>query len=114
MSIYKNEKANPNLITSYLEKNTTPISKKRSSSILSPVESIHQNKKANTGECNMEDASEVKMPTDTIADVKSDNLKCLLIPLMEKVDKLRETVDTKYERLESTITTQKKRFPRIA
>ena len=42
-------------------------------------------------------------------DVSSDNLKSLLIPLMEKVDKLREALDTKYEKLENTINMQKER-----
>ena len=54
MSIDYKDKANLNLITTYLGKNKTPVPKKRSSSVLSPSESVHQNKKDNTGDCNME------------------------------------------------------------
>ena len=41
-------------------------------------------------------------------DIESGNLRNLLIPLMEKVDQLREAVDSKYTMLEDVITTQKK------
>ena len=56
---------------------------------------------------NMEDGEEGTTSSNSNTDVSSDNLKSLLIPLMEKVDKLREAVDTKYEKLENTINTQK-------
>ena len=36
------------------------------------------------------------------------NLKDLLVPLIEKVAQLRESVDTKYSKLESAISMQKK------
>ena len=38
---------------------------------------------------------------------ESENLKSLLIPLMKKVDQLREAVDNKYTKLEDAIATQK-------
>ena len=39
---------------------------------------------------------------------ESNNLKSLLILLMDKVDKLRESVDSKYSKLEDAIAMQKK------
>ena len=39
-------------------------------------------------------------------------LRKLLIPVMEKVDQLREAVDTKYEKLENEITTQTRKYQR--
>ena len=42
-----------------------------------------------------------------IEDLNIGNLKSLLSPLIEKVDQLRDAVDTKCTKLESVITTQK-------
>ena len=109
MSIDYKDKANPNLITTYLGKSKPPVPKKRSSSVLNQSESVHQNKKANTGDYNMEGGEEGTTSSNSNTDISSHNLKSLLIPLMEKVDKLREAVDTKYEKLENTINMQKKR-----
>ena len=92
-------KDSQNLITSYLEK-----SKKRNSSVLSPVEQEHQSKKANKGEAKMDSTSEMQ-PKQNETD--ADNLKNLLIPLMEKADQLREAVDNKYSKVQDAITTQK-------
>ena len=38
----------------------------------------------------------------------ANNFKSLLIPLMEKVDKSRESVDNKYAKLVDAITTQRR------
>ena len=46
-------KDNHNLITSYLEKSKSNASKKRNSSVLSPVEQEHQSKKVDTWEAKM-------------------------------------------------------------
>ena len=99
VNISTDNKDSQNLITSYLEK-----SKNRNSSILSPVEQEHQSKKANTGETKVDSTPEMQ-PKQNETNV--DNLQNLLIPLMEKVDQLREAVYNKYSKLEETITTQK-------
>ena len=103
----KNNINSPKLITSYLEK-----SKKRNNSALNPVEQEHQNKKPNTGIVKMdkENASQDGLNESPIevGTIESNNLKSLLIPLMEKVGKLRESVDSKYTKLEDAITMQKK------
>ena len=103
----KDNKNSPKLITSYLEN-----SRKRNNSILSSVEQEHQNKKHNKGIANMDnecanlevmDSSQIEVGVSN-----ADNLKSLLIPLMEKVDKLRESVDNKYVKLEDAITMQRR------
>ena len=91
----------PKLITSYLDK-----SKKRNNSALSPVKQEHQNKKPNTGIVKMDKEGLNEIPMEMRA-TESNNLKSL-IPLMEKVDKLRESVDSKYSKLEDAIAMQKK------
>ena len=56
-----------------------------------------------------------KMETDPIDKVQHDhgdsnteNLKSLLILLMDKVNQLRESMDRKYTKLEDAISTQKR------
>ena len=103
----KNNINSTKLITSYLEN-----SKKRNNSALSPVEQEHQNKKPNKGIIKMDkESASLKGLNECPIEVgitESNKLKSLLIPLMEKVDKLRESVDSKYTKLEDAITTQKK------
>ena len=54
---------------------------------------------------------EVSLSTRTgMEDVNLGNLKNLLVPLIEKVDQLRESVDTKYGKLESAILTQRRKI----
>ena len=77
-------KDSQNLIISYLYKSRTP--EKRNSGILSPVEQEHQSKKANMGEAKMDSTLETQSRWN---ETKVDNLRSLLIPLMEKVDQLR-------------------------
>ena len=108
MSIDCNEKTNPNIITSYLGKNTPAVPRKSSSSVLSSVELVQKNKKANNSSCNMEESNLEELTSNTSAEANPDALRKLLLPLMEKVDQLREAVDTKYEKWENAITTQKK------
>ena len=95
-------KDSQNLITLYLENSRIP--KKRNSSVLSPVEQEHQRKKANAVEAKMDSTLETQSGWNK---TNVDNLKSLLIPLMEKVDQLREAVDSQYSKLEDAITTQK-------
>ena len=103
----KNNIKSPKLITSYLEN-----SKKRNNSALSPVEQEHQNKKPNKGIIKMDkESASLEGLNESPIEVgitESNNLKSLLIPLMEKVDKLRESIDSKYTKLEDTITAQNK------
>ena len=101
-----NSRDSPKLITAYLEK-----LKKRDNSVLSLVEQEHQNKKHNKGEKDME-KNMATVPNEDKRDdntpkMETDNIKELLVPLLEKVDRLRETVDNKYSKLEDAITTQK-------
>ena len=79
---------------------------------MSPVEQEHQNKKPNKGIVKMDKVSASleglnESPIE-VGITESNNLKSLLIPLMEKVDKLRELVDSKYTKLEDAIKMQKK------
>ena len=101
-----NSRDSPNLITAYLEK-----SKKRDSSVSSPVEQEHQSKKPNKGKKdvykNMETVPNKDKSDAMTAKTETVNIKEILVPLLEKVDKLRETVDNKYSKLEDAITTQK-------
>ena len=101
-----NSRDSPKLIMAYLEK-----SKKRDSSVLSLVEQEHQSKKPNKGKKDV-DKNMASVPnkdkSDAItAKTETDNIKKLLVPLLEKVDELRETVNNKYSKLEDAITTQK-------
>ena len=41
-------------------------------------------------------------------DSNTENLKSMLLPLMEKIDQLRESMDRKYTKLEDAISTQQK------
>ena len=91
-------KEKANLITSYIEKSNRRPSQKRSSSVLSPVEKKHQNKKVNME--NNENNQQIEGPN-------IGKLKSLLGPLIEKVDQLRDAVDSKYTKLETAITIQK-------
>ena len=79
---------------------------------MSPVEQEHQSKKPNKGVENMDKDMVPRQQgrkSDSITDnVDMKNIKDLLIPLMEKVDKLRETVDNKYSKLGDAITIQKR------
>ena len=68
------------------------------------MEQEHHSKKANKGEAKMDTTLEMQ-PKQNETNV--DNFKSLLIPLMEKVDQLREAVDSKYTKLEDAIITQK-------
>ena len=74
MSIDCNRKINPNLITSYLGKNTPPVPRKRSSSVLSPVELVQKNKKANTSSCNMEESNVEELTSNTSTEANLDAL----------------------------------------
>ena len=71
---------------------------KRLSRALSPVEKEHQNKKINM--LNIEASQQIE-------DLNIGNLKSLLGSLIEKVDQLRDAVDSKCTKLELTITTRK-------
>ena len=51
---------------------------------------VHQNKKANMD----------KGAPESTKDINLGNLKSLQVPLMEKVDQLRESVDTKHSKIE--------------
>ena len=83
-------KETPNLITKYINKASSLGSQKHLSSAVSPVEMEHQNKKANMDE---KVSLSARMAME---DVNLGNLKNLLVPLTEKVDQLRESVDYKY------------------
>ena len=101
-----NSRDSPKLITAYLEK-----LKKRDSSVLNPVEQEHQSKKPNKGKKDV-DKNMASVPNENksgaiTAKTEMDNIKELLVPLLEKVDELRETVNNKYSKLEDAITTQK-------
>ena len=83
-------KDTPNLITNYINKMSTLGTQKQPRSTLSPVEAEHQNKKANMD----------KGAPESTEDMNLGNLKSLLVPLMEKVDQLRESVDNKNSKIE--------------
>ena len=87
-----------NLITSYIKKLGFRQSQKGLSSVLSLVKKEHQNKKINME--NIEASQQIE-------DLNIGNLKTLLGPLIEKVDQLRDAVDSKCTKLELAITTQK-------
>ena len=79
--------------------------------MLSPVEQEHQSKKPNKGKKDV-DKNMALVPNEDKSDAitaktKTVNIKELLVPLLEKVNKLRETVNNKYSKLEDAITTQK-------
>ena len=101
-----NTKNSSNLITAYLEK-----SKKRDNRVLSPVEQEHQSKKPNKRKIyekeNMELATNKSRIDSTNAKTEIDNFKELLVPLLEKVDDLKQSVENKYSKLEEAITIQK-------
>ena len=101
-----NTKNSPNLITAYLEK-----SKKRDNRVLSPVEQEHQSKKPNKRKIyekeNMELATNESRIDSTNAKTEMDNFKELLVPLLEKADDLKQSVENKYSKLEEAITIQK-------
>ena len=101
-----NLRDSPNLITAYLEK-----SKKRDNRVLSPVEQEHLSKKPNKGKTDvkesMELATNVNKIDSTNAKTEMDNFKELLVPLLVKVDELKQSIDNKYSKLEEAITTQK-------
>ena len=87
----------PKLITAYLEK-----SKKRNNRVLSPVEQEHQSKKPNKGKKDINEnmalvTNENKSNLIT-AKTEMDNIKELLVPLLEKVDELKQSVDNKYSK----------------
>ena len=94
-------KKSPKLITSYLEK-----SKKRTNTDLSPVEQERKSKKLNKRMTDM-DQQNTQEPCEMEGKSEENNLKKLLLPLINKVDQLREVVDHKYTELEDTITSQK-------
>ena len=87
-----------NLIASYIEKSDRRQSKKRSSRAHNTAEEEHQNKKANM---------ENNKTNQQIEDPNIGNLKSLHGPLIEKVDQLRDVVDSQYTKPESAIATQK-------
>ena len=101
-----NSRDSPKLITAYLEK-----SKKRDNRVLSPVEQEHQSKKPNKGKKDVTKNMALvpnKDKSDLItAKTEMDNIKELLVPLLEKVDELKQSVDNKYSKLEDAITIQK-------
>ena len=101
-----NTKNSPNLITTYLDK-----SKKRDNRVLSPVEQEHQSKKPNKRKIyeneNMELATNESRIDSTSAKPEIENFKELLVPLLEKVDDLKQSVENKYSKLEEAITIQK-------
>ena len=90
----------------YLEK-----SKKRDNRVLSPVEQEHQRKKPNKGKTDVKEsmalATNENKIDSTNAKTEMDNFKELLVPLLVKVDKLKQSVDNKYSKLEEAITIQK-------
>ena len=96
----------PKLIMAYLEK-----LKKRNNRVLSPVEQEHQSKKPNKGKKdvkeNMALVTNEKKSDPITAKLEMDNFKELLVPLLEKVDELKQSVDNKYSKLEDAITIQK-------
>ena len=101
-----NVKDSPKLIMAYLEK-----SKKRDNRVLSPVEQEHQSKKPNKGKKEVKEnmtlvTNENKSDLIT-AKTEMDNFKELLVPLLEKVDELKQSIDNKYSKLEDAITIQK-------
>ena len=95
------------LIMAYLEK-----SKKRYNRVLSPVEQEHQSKKPNKGKKdvnkNMALVPNEEKSNLIIAKTEMDNIKELLVPLLEKVDELKQSVDNKYSKLEDAITNSEK------
>ena len=96
----------PNLITAYLEK-----LKKRDNRVLSPVEQEHQSKKPNKGKTNIKENMALATNENKIdsisAKTEMDNFKELLVPLLEKVDELKQSIDNKYSKLEEAITIKK-------
>ena len=78
---------------------------------MSPVEQEHLSKKPNKGKTDvkesMELATNVNKIDSTNAKTEMDNFKELLVPLLVKVDELKQSIDNKYSKLEEAITTQK-------
>ena len=78
---------------------------------MSPVEQEHQSKKPNKRKIyekeNMELATNESRIDSTNAKPEIDNFKELLVPLLEKVDDLKQSVENKYSKLEEAITIQK-------
>ena len=78
---------------------------------MSPVEQEHQSKKPNKGKKDV-NKSMTLVPNEDKGDLitaktEMDNIKELLVPLLEKVDELKDSVDNKYSKLEDAITIQK-------
>ena len=102
-----NSRDSSKLITAYLEK-----SKKRDNRVLSPEEQEHQSKKPNKGKKDVNKDMALVTNKDKsnpiTAKTEMDNIKELLVPLLEKVDELKQSVDNKYSKLEDAIKIQKK------